>query len=62
MVLGPKLSPAGPFVSVHTFIKVFRYDPAMLVRFSAATRKLATIRNNIAQIIDPEEFDVYVLR
>jgi hypothetical protein len=47
---------------VHTFIKVFRYDPGMLTRFTAATRKLATIRNNIAQIIDPEEFDVYVLR
>ena len=62
MVLGPVLSPSGPFVSVHTFIKVFRYDPAMLQRFFAATRKLATIRNNIAQIIDPEEFDAYVLR
>ena len=62
MVLGPALSPSGPFVSVHTFIKVFRYDPPMLSRFQAATQKLASIRNNIAQIIDPEEFDAYVLR
>jgi hypothetical protein len=62
MVLGPNLSPFGPFVSVHTFVKVFRYDPDMLVRFRAATRKVAVIRTNIAQIVDPEEFDVYVLR
>jgi len=62
MVLGPNLSPFGPFVSVHTFVKVFRYDPEMLARFRAATRKIAVIRNNIAQIVDPEEFDVYVLR
>jgi hypothetical protein len=62
MVIGPQLSPSGPYVSVHTFIKVFRYDPTMYARFVGATRKLATIRNNIAQIVDPEEFDVYVLR
>jgi hypothetical protein len=62
MVLGPNLSPFGPFVSAHTFVKVFRYDPDMLLRFRAATRKIAVIRANIVQIVDPEEFDVYVLR
>ncbi|MEY4514636.1 MAG: hypothetical protein RLZZ450_6758 [Pseudomonadota bacterium] len=62
VVLGPDLNPNGPFVSVHTFVKVFHYDPESLARFRAATRKIAVIRQNIAQIVDPEEFDVYVLR
>jgi hypothetical protein len=62
MVIGPKLSPTGPFSSRHLFERVFRYDQTMLARFREATRHIATIRDNIAPIVDPEEFDIYVLR
>ncbi|MDB4991059.1 MAG: rane protein [Myxococcaceae bacterium] len=61
IAMGPTLLPEGPFFFVHTFVKVFRYDPDMLKRFRAATRRVATIRGNIAQIVEPEEFDVYAL-
>jgi len=62
LVFGPVLSPAGPFAMMHTTVKYFSYDPVQLERFRASTRLLGTMRNNVHQVFDPEEFDVYLLR
>jgi hypothetical protein len=62
LVLGPVLSPWGPFDFLHTTVKHFSYDPLQYERFRAATSWVGRMRNNVHQVFEPEEFDVYVLR